>query len=233
MKQILIQGAMDIETDYLIEQLRQAPDYSEEKEYGLEFHLGTVGDKRFILSKTGMGTVKAAMATTYAIQKYHPTMVVNQGTAGGQLRELHTGDVIVVQKAVNINALVMPKKELGEGSDPFTWDGFHTTYYDADGALRDMFLSGQYRHGRMLKANAATGDLYSRESDRIIWLSEKFDTACEEMESAAVFEVCEAFATPCAGIRIISNNELHGEEFNEETGLLLQQYVWECLNQFL
>ena len=53
------------------------------------------------------------------------------------------------------------------------------------------------------------------------------------METAAVYEVCEAFRTPCVGLRIISNNELLDEEFNEETAELLQRYVWKITHDVL
>ena len=121
LKKVLIQGAMDIEADYFIKQVSEAPDYKVVEEDGFVFHCGTFANKYYIVNQTGMGTVKAAMATTYGIMRFHPTVVINQGTAGAQNKELHSGDLIQVVKAVNINALSMPKKEAGEGSDPFSW----------------------------------------------------------------------------------------------------------------
>lgn len=233
MKRILLQGAMDIETNYFIEQIQKAEDYECLKENGMEFHLGTLGTNQYIVSVTGMGTVKASMATTYALSKFHPTLVVNQGTAGSQIRDLSTGDLVIAESAVNINAMKMPKKSIGEGSNPFSWEGFHTTYYHADASLVDFFEKQEYTSGRKRKGRAATGDLYSRESDRIIWLAEKYQTCCEEMETAAVYEICEAFATPCVGVRVISNNELLEEEFNGSTAEVLQKYVWKAVNENL
>lgn len=231
MKKILLQGAMDIETDYFIEQVKKMPDYQCLQKNNMTFHTASEGDKVYIISVTGMGTVKAAMATAYAIKEFHPTFVVNQGTAGAQTRELSTGDVVLAKEAVNINAFSMPKKKLGEGSNPFTWDGFHTTYYEADSSLADLYFGDEYTSGRMIKGRVATGDIFSREDDRIVWLAEKFGTSCEDMETAAVYEVCEAFRTPCVGLRVISNNELLNEEFDEETAELLQEYVWKITRE--
>jgi len=233
MKKVLLQGAMNIETDYFIEQVKEVEDYEYLMENGMEFHLGTIKDKKYIVSVTGMGTIKASMSTTYALNRFHPTLVINQGTAGAQIKELSTGDLVIVEGAVNINAMKMPKKSFGEGSDPFSWEGFHTTYYDADSSLVEFYSKHEYTSGRMIKGKAATGDLYSRESDRIIWLAEKYHTCCEEMETAAVFEICESFATPCIGLRVISNNELLDEEFNESTAEVLQKYVWKVTNEYL
>lgn len=227
MKKILIQGAMDIETDYLIEQVKNLPEYETYEENGLEFHMAEAGSKKLIVSTTGMGTVKAAMATTYALEKFHPTLVINQGTAGAQTKELSVGDVILVESAVNINQMLMPKKGLGEGSDPFLWEkGSQTVYYEADKVLMELCSQMEYKSGRMRRGRIATGDIFSRETDRIIWLEENYGTCAEDMETAAVFEVCDAFATPCMALRVISNNELKGAEFNGETAKLLQEYVW-------
>ncbi len=234
MKKILLQGAMDIETDYFVEQVKNLPDYEYYKENGFEFHMATAGSKRYIVSTTGMGTVKAAMATTFALERFHPTLVVNQGTAGAQARDLSVGDVILVEAAVNINQMSMPKKELGEGSDPFSWEkGSQTVYYEADRALMELYSKMEYTSGRMRKGKVATGDIFSRETDRIIWLEENYGTCAEDMETAAVFEVCEAFGTPCTALRIISNNELKDAEFNEETARLLQEYIWKITYEFL
>jgi adenosylhomocysteine nucleosidase len=231
MKKVLLQGAMESETAYLIEQVKTLPEYECVKTDGMVFHQGTLDDKIILVNQTGMGTVKASMATTYALQKFHPTVVINQGTAGAQIRELGTGDLVLVEEAVNINALAMPKKDAGEGSDPFSWTPRQKNYYKTDELLTEAFerFDDNYSAGKILRGKAATGDVYSRENDRIIWLEEQYHTVCEDMESAAVFEVCQHFDTPCAGLRVISNNELLNEEFNEETALLLQKFVWKVI----
>ncbi len=233
LKKVLIQGAMDIEADYFIKQVSEAPDYKVVEEDGFVFHCGTFANKYYIVNQTGMGTVKAAMATTYGIMRFHPTVVINQGTAGAQNKELHSGDLIQVVKAVNINALSMPKKEAGEGSDPFSWEGFHTAYYESDEALLELCAKVEYTYGRIVKGNVSTGDIFSRETDRIVWLSEYFHTCCEDMETVAVFEVCEKMGTPCVGLRIISNNEIKGEEFNPDTARYLQEYIWKVVYHWL
>lgn len=231
MKKILLQGAMESETAYFTQQVKKLPDYQCLNLDGQVYHQGTLGDITVIVNTTGMGTVKASMATTYALHTLHPTMVINQGTAGGQVKELSTGDVVLVREAVNINVLKMPKKKIGEGSDPFSWQCEEKIYYKADDRLFDFFVNHEadYSSGKMIRGRAATGDIYSREDDRIIWLEEQYHTHCEDMETAAVFEVCGYFQTPCMGLRVISNNELLDEEFNIETSTLLQEYIWKLL----
>ncbi len=103
---------MDIETDIFIRKVQEMPQYEKIEEGGLEFHIGTEKDWQFIVSVTGMGTVQAAMATAVAIERFRPDAVISQGTAGAQLRDLSVGDVVLVEEAVNINALSMPKKQI-------------------------------------------------------------------------------------------------------------------------
>lgn len=225
---------MDVETNYFMEQIQALEQYQKIEADGQIYYQGTMEDKDIILNVTGMGTVKAAMATACAISKFHPTFVLNGGTAGAQIRELSIGDLVLVGEAVNINALSMPKKNIGEGSSPFSWSGFHTTYYKADSNLYNFFVDHEssYTAGKVVHGRAATGDIYSREADRIIWLEENFHTVCEDMESASVYEVCDRFETPCMGLRVISNNEFLGDEFNEEAALRLQEYLWGLLAYF-
>ncbi len=233
MKKILIQGSMFIEIDYLIQQLEQMSEYRCIKENGMEFYVGEDGGKQYIVSLVGMGTVRAAMATAYALNRFRPAVVLNQGTAGAQIRELTVGDAVMAMKAVNINALSMPKKKLGEGSDPFSWEGFHTKYYSCDEPLMEICAKAEYTFGRMIHGTVATGDIFSREDDRIVWLTETFHTCCEDMETAAVYEVCDAFGVPCAGMRVISNNELLDQEFIEESAQAMQQHVWKIAKEYL
>ena len=233
LKRVLIQGAMDVETDYLIHQIQQLDAYQSVEHAGFTFHEAVDSHRRYIVSTTGMGTVNAALATSIALEMFRPTVVINQGTAGAQRKELGNGDVVLAERAVNINCLSMPKKKTGEGSDPFSWDGFHTTYYESDEALMELFSKVEYTQGVRIKGAVATGDLFSREDDRILWLAQKFGTVCEDMETAAVYQTCQRYETPCMGIRIISNNELIDEPFNEETAQLLQQYVWKVVSQHI
>ncbi len=231
MEKLLLQGAMEIETDYLIDRLRECRDYRLLKEEGMTAHVARLGRAELMVQTTGMGTVKAAMATTYALTKWKPTGVINQGTAGSQTPDLERGHVVLGTEAVNVNALKMPKKARGRGSDPFSWEGFHTTYYATDSELRQMFVDNPYRDGDFVEGKIATGDIYSREADRILWLSKTYKTLCEDMETAAVLEVCHHYKVPCAALRIMSNNELLDQDFSEETARKLQKYIWQVLEK--
>ena len=49
------------------------------------------------------------------------------------------------------------------------------------------------------------------------------------MESIGVYSTCQQFNVPCIGIRIISNNEITGEELDEEQAINLQKMLLDLL----
>ena len=52
-------------------------------------------DYPVIISKTKMGEISSAIATTLAIQKYNPLFILNQGTAGAFVEWLDKEDVLL------------------------------------------------------------------------------------------------------------------------------------------
>ena len=67
--------------------------------------------------------------------------------------------------------------------------------------------------------------MFSRECDRITWISNTFNNLCEDMESIGTYSVCDKFNIPCIGIRIISNNELLLEKYDREKAIDLQKIL--------
>lgn len=231
---ILLQGAMDVETDWLCGQLEH-PVQSEHG--GYQFWRGSAAGQEFVVSRTGIGTINAASATALGITLFHPGAVVNQGLAGAHSEHLHVGDIVIGSSCVHIHDLEMPPRGRGEGMDPAAW-GFHdhtggeeALVYDADPDWVRRFEKAPYWPGAKVSGRLGGGDVYSREYDRILWLRARGGQLCEDMESVAAYHVCRRFGVPCVGVRIISNNELTGEGYRREVGLELQQFVWDALTK--
>ena len=70
-----------------------------------------------------------------------------------------------------------------------------------------------------------SADIFSKEYDRIVFLNKIFGEDCEDMESIAAFKVCEIFNVDRVAFRIISNNELTGEELDKSTCQEMQHFV--------
>lgn len=56
------------------------------------------GGERAVIFHGGYGKTAAAGSTQYAIDRWHPRLLMNLGTAGGFSPELHVGDVVLVTK---------------------------------------------------------------------------------------------------------------------------------------
>jgi adenosylhomocysteine nucleosidase len=64
--------------------------------YG-DFVTGTLGGERVIFFHGGYGKVNAAGSTQYAIDRWHPQLVINLGTCGAFGHDLHVGDVVLAK----------------------------------------------------------------------------------------------------------------------------------------
>ena len=229
-KTILIQGAMDIEVQKLLEKLEK-----QEKNVILdyEFYTGKIKNCNVVVSKTQIGTINATIATTIGIEKFKPHMVINQGIAGAHRESIHTGDIIIGEKCCNINAYSMPSKNKGEGSNPFEWEP-NKRAKEIKSANSELvqkfqkFFKEQYA-GKVYTGIIGSGDVFSREIDRIDWISNNFGNLCEDMASIGVYSVCNKFNVPCIGIRIISNNEITREALDKNQAIILQELLVESL----
>ena len=101
---LLIQGAMDTETAYLIEHLEEHACITIGN---WKFHTGFLGTKRepVIISKTFQGIVNAAAATSLALAYFKPWAVINQGIGGGHDKKFHRGDIVLGEKIVPMGAV--------------------------------------------------------------------------------------------------------------------------------
>ncbi|WP_080326002.1 phosphorylase family protein [Anaerovibrio lipolyticus] len=62
--------------------------------------------------------------------------------------------------------------------------------------------------------------------------NEKYGSSCEEMEAHAAAHICKNYKVPFLGIRIISNTEIHNEDFDPAAGTSCQQYVLEVVRSY-
>lgn len=234
-KPILIQGAIDIEINYLTEILKD----KEEIEIGTyKFFKGTINNYPVVVSKTKIGQTNAGAATSIAILKYSPIFIINQGTAGGHGRKIHKGDIVIGKDYMNLTAFRINRREEGSGSDLSGWkmrafytDKQHHIYNIADSRLIEIAkkLKKEYKGGNVYEGRIASGEIWNRESDRIMYIYNTYKTLCEEMETGAVYTIAKNFNIPVIGIRVITNNEVLKEtyeiEYSKEIATKCQQYV--------
>lgn len=233
-KVILIQGALDIEIECYLKQLENKKD---RVIAGYEFYEGNIKGIEVVISKTLVGTINSTIATTIGITNYNPDIVINQGIAGSHRIDLHIGDIVIGEKCCNINAYKMPIKAKGEGSNPFEWEPNKRAkdIQNADIKLVNILEEKLKTNSskKIYKGILGSGDIHSREIDRIVWINNIFENYSEDMESIGTYSACNKFNIPCVGIRIISNNDMLSEKLDKTKATELQIILIDILNDLI
>lgn len=239
---IAIQGAMDCEISALLEAMG---DYKEEKHGSFSYYIGEIADISVVVSKTEMGLVTAAASTVLLIEKYQPSVIINQGTAGGHDPNLRVFDMVIGKEIVNINSFRTGSMEAGKGSNPRDWVHLDTIFPDENGEHQDpesfssdpelvnlvLTSASQYKYGKVVEGKIGSGDIWNREIDRINWLRDTFGTSAEEMEAFAAAKIAKLYNVPYLSFRIISNSEVIDDntEDLETAGIYCAEFAVEVV----
>lgn len=238
-KPILIQGAMEVEIEYLINQISNPKEIIQ----GYEFYEGKVDGYPVVISKTTVGEIEMSVATILGILNYAPMAIINQGTAGAHDLSLRKHDIVVGTSCININSFEAPMRKKGEGSNPFEWE--LKTFKEridelieipADSELVEISrkVKENYTKGKVIFGALGGGDGWNKEWDRIEWLNKNYHTLCEDMESISTYTICNKQKIPVIGIRVISNNErVEGENYERTSGLDSQEFALEVCKEYI
>ncbi len=187
---------------------------------GRMFHRGRIEGQGVVLALTGIGKVAAAISTTLAIQHFDAHALVFTGVAGGLRDEARIGDLVLARELLqhDMNASpLFPRFEVPlTGRSRFAADAsLSDTLYAA--AARCLERSGFAAKGtpRLHEGLVISGDQFIATAAQGAALRATLpDALAVEMEGAAVAQVCAAFGTPFAVLRIISDradDAAHGD----------------------
>jgi adenosylhomocysteine nucleosidase len=237
---IVVQGAMDVEIRKLAGAIQDA---AEERVSGWTFWRGTIDGYPVVISKTQKGMENAAAATALAAERYHPLAIINQGTAGGHIADLHVYDIVLGTHTVNLSSFKTAFRQAGQGTNFAEWSPLDLLRSEGsagqDPNARTMrrfagdagllaaahAVRGQYQKGRVVDGVIGSSDVWNSELDRIQRFRDEFGTSAEEMEAAASAQIAGAFQIPFLGVRVVSNNITNGEAYDTRTGEACQDYV--------
>lgn len=241
---IIIQGPMPIEAQHLASMLKNV---TTEKTGTFVFYKGTLNNYPVIVAQTGKGLENTAAALAIAIERYHPRLIINQGTSGGHDPALKVGDIVLGERTVNTGNLKTPVKQKGEGVDALSWipmdlfasagsassdDANKIRYYQGDSQLISLAKTVTYK-GQVVEGTIASANFWDNEIDRIQWLHDKFGTSTEEMEASSGAQISAAYNVPFLAIRVLSNNLTNNGHYNPNTAKLCQQYVHDVLVKYI
>ncbi len=234
---LLIQGAMDTETEYLIEQLEETKCTTLGNWRFYEGYLGRYREP-VVISRTYQGMVNAAAATSLALVHFSPKAVINQGIGGGHDPRFHRGDIVLGERVVPMGAVIRRFSARGAGIDARDFEPLPIEIYNRKKGRTEK-VCGFPCDERLLSIAEKTGkraqiigrdiigsaDEWNNQLDRIALLRERYHTAVEDMESAASAELCVSYGIPFIGIRILSNSIVNAEEFDESVGVDCQKFI--------
>ena len=227
---ILIQGAMQVEIDVLIENFTKI-----EKVIlnGYEFYKGKIKDVSVVISKTKVGIVNSSVATILGINAFNPKCVINQGVAGGHDINVHKGDIVIGEFASNMNSYKTARLKRGEGSKIENWklmtfnegNDIEKEKIAGDITLANVFYEFLKDNFNVHRGTIVSGDGWNKEYDKIAWYVAEFNSLAEDMETYPVYKICRDNNIPVLGVRIISNSEINEESYEKGLGKILQENI--------
>ena len=242
---IVIQGAMNAETEILVRALKNPVAY---RDLNYLFVAGTYKGYPVVVARTEQGMANAAVSTALALKKFRPVAVINQGTAGSYLPDLKIGSIVIGSKAIPLFAIKTAYTKQGEGTDltnqeirgTYTYDvatGNFQPYkeYPFDSTLFNIAFAVANKHENFnaMSGTIATSDAWLNTVDYANFLHEKYGALCEEMETVAAAQICENVDVPFIGIRIISDNVTTGVEYNPLVANDCQEFVLLVVEEYI
>jgi len=236
---VLVQGAMDVEIQPLLDALEGAERI---QVAAWTFWQGRLGPQCVVVSRTEVGPTNAAIATVLGVEQFRPRLVINQGTAGGHVSDLKVGDIVLGSSCIEYGAFTSSHGDAGTGVQLERWrprynrfrlDGERRTTLrglPGDEAALAVAEATPYEGGRLVRGRIGSAHQWNRELDLIAWNHTKFGTVSEDMESAFAAMAARALDTRFLAIRNISDNELLSPDVKiDETAPLCAKYVVEVV----
>lgn len=178
----------------------------EETVAGCDFVLGKLQDKDVVLLRSGIGKVNAAMSTTILMEKFHPDVLINTGSAGGYNPKLNVGDIVVSSEVrhhdVDVTIFGYEYGQVPKLPAAFKAD---------ETLIQTALKAAETIHVRTVTGLITTGDSFMNDPDRVQFVRDMFlDIQAAEMEGAAIAQVAYQYQIPFVIIRSLS--DIAGEE---------------------
>ncbi len=220
--------AMEAELRHLLERTGVAR--TEDDGVWLDCHL-TVAGVPVVALCCGMGMVNAAAGAEHLLAAHRPRAVLNFGCSGAHTRDILPGDVVIGEATVHHAAVHI----LASGDELFVGSSYDVggermaaSELPADPALLALAREASagwapepwprelgwppavpYRNPAVHAGVVASADVWTQAHARLDLLHARHRSLCEDMEAAAIAQVCARHGVPFLSIKDISNNEFH------------------------
>lgn len=188
-------GAMQQEIALIVDKMQDA---EITRHYGSNFYTGTIGGADVTVVESGIGKIRAALATHIIINEYGAEKIINTGVAGSMNPALKTLDVVISDQVVFHDA------DLHYITACYP----HRYCFRAD---EKLIVSAERAAEGLRETNAivgriATGDVFVSDPKVKERIAADFDPMCVEMEGAAIGETAYMNGKPFVVIRTISDD---------------------------
>lgn len=237
LRPILIEGAMNTETETLIRALKNPVAY---RDFNYLFVAGTYKDYPVVIVRTEIGMANAAASTALAIKKFNPVAVINQGTSGGHDSALKIGDIVIGEKSIDYTAIKTAYSAAGAGSDLTNQEMLGTYAYNAASGKFDSYkeffadptllkvakkVADSHKEFNAVSGTISTANVWLNNIDYVNFLHETYGSSCEEMETNVAAQICYTAGVPFIGIRVLSDNIIHNSDYVPESAIICQKFV--------
>lgn len=226
--------AMQREADIV---LRNLENVREEEIYGFKFFFGYKNGKEVMVGISTPGLINMTAMMMVAVFRGNIESIVNYGMVGGYGTNIHKNDIIVGTDCMNTNSYITENKAMGIDINKWNYVTFtdggkdeFKTYYANNGLLQ-VCRGLEYNSSNVFFGRIGSGDMWNREHEKMRMLMEKYQVLCEEMESAAIYQVANRYNIPCISIKGVSDNEMLGETYDDSVLGNLEKYVMMFLNE--
>lgn len=205
---------------------------------GVEYHVGKLRGKDVVITRAGIGKVRASSGVTAMFNKYNISKVLFTGIAGGVADEPQVLDIIVGTRLVEHDYGIV-------SNDGFVWvsgdPGISRKageYYYSDKALVELAYTAAVEtvgKEHVFKGTIATGDQFIASEEYVQRLKEEYNAYACEMEGASVAVICLNYNKPFVVIRALSDKadgKAHAsyKDFGDIAGANSSQIVLKILD---
>jgi len=209
MKPILILAAVEQEIALLRDAFGES---AVTRDGAFPYYEGMLGDRPVAICAAGVGKVNAAAAATALIERLQPALVMNTGCGGAYSSSgLTVGDLVVASDEILGDEGVltadgwhdlewMKLSSLAHNSHPYH-NRLPLSRHHAEKAVRLADGYGlKLRRGPFITVSTCSGTRQRGDE-----LAARFNGICENMEGAAIVQVCLRYGIDCLELRGISN----------------------------
>lgn len=200
---ILILYAFDNEVNVLKQHLT----LSERQVNQCTYNQGYFGETEIYLARTGIGTTRASVITTRLSLALKPDIIFFMGTAGGLKPGLHTGDIFIGDKIVDIDLLHLPSVLADTPYASCLIEPHHETPIKLTYQLDPLLLKHlvKLNFPNVFSGTIATSNTFPAPKEALAIMKE-LDSSIIEMEGSGLAYAAFHDETPLVVIRAVSNN---------------------------